>query len=637
MPADFFVNASNTAINGILILLVVMYKKIKAKMCQSFDNLLFLCFFIKTEYVNFMQRNQIKSFICSFLLSLLAVGAVAGGLYGVSASSNKKAQKQALKIQNISLFKQNIETSEPLKIQANAETMDFSAIEELATPTPEPQNAPEILSEVPAGESILPIENKQEFDLATAEEIGFEELGILERNGVSGTITIAEKTKVEPETASKGESLIVYQPDDEASAEKVLASLDIPQTLEMAEVNSEESLIPLEEGKDVLYSDISVGNSVRGSQIAMLEPDDLVQTMENLDTISEKAIDEVNLKKNEWQHISYTEEDNPWIVARGNKYAKNQAIVEKYADEDKEETVEPSAEEIEDQPKEELEAQEVDRQTPEVVETQAEQEELSEETDKEALSEVHAMINPQPLLRPIENNTKYAYQMIENLLIPIPEDIKNDANLTPNLSVTPQDAKQKDNTESVSMPTMVPNAAPKEAAALNDNEKQSGLFKSIASWFKSEPQQTKIPEQPKKEDKKKKSTKKKKGLSFFQSTEEETEAPVIMPAELRLSFQPNRAEISGQTLSWIHAFADNARDNDGVYVEVRIDGTSSFALQQKRLNLLSTILAKRGVDYRKINIVFTSREPNSFIIRNIRFSNEEEVIDPKNNTYYQPW
>ena len=43
---------------------------------------------------------------------------------------------------------------------------------------------------------------------------------------------------------------------------------------------------------------------------------------------------------------------------------------------------------------------------------------------------------------------------------------------------------------------------------------------------------------------------------------------------------------------------DNSRyaENDDVYVEVRIDGTSSFALQQKRLNLLSSIFSSRGVD-----------------------------------------
>ena len=112
-----------------------------------------------------------------------------------------------------------------------------------------------------------------------------------------------------------------------------------------------------------------------------------------------------------------------------------------------------------------------------------------------------------------------------------------------------------------------------------------------------------------------------------------------MPAELKLAFQPNRAEISGHTLKWIHAFADNARDNPEIYIEIRIDGTGSFTLQQKRLNLLSTIFANRGVDFRKVNIVFTSREPNSFIIRNIRFNNSEEIIinQDENNTHYQQW
>ena len=118
-----------------------------------------------------------------------------------------------------------------------------------------------------------------------------------------------------------------------------------------------------------------------------------------------------------------------------------------------------------------------------------------------------------------------------------------------------------------------------------------------------------------------------------------TETPEIMPAELKLSFQPNRAEISGHTLRWIHAFADNARDNQGIYIEIRIDGTSSFALQQKRLNLLSSIFANRGVDFRKVNIIFTSREPNSFIIRNIRFNNNDEVIinNEDQDTNYQYW
>ena len=99
----------------------------------------------------------------------------------------------------------------------------------------------------------------------------------------------------------------------------------------------------------------------------------------------------------------------------------------------------------------------------------------------------------------------------------------------------------------------------------------------------------------------------------------------IAPTELKLSFQPNRAEISGQTLEWLHAFSENVTKNENVIIEIRINGDSNKALQQKRLNLLYTILINNSVDYNKINIIFTDREPNSFIIRNVRYATEEEL------------
>ena len=185
---------------------------------------------------------------------------------------------------------------------------------------------------------------------------------------------------------------------------------------------------------------------------------------------------------------------------------------------------------------------------------------------------------------------------------------------------------------------------------LKKQEKESSLFKSISSWFSSNKKDKK--EQDGKETKNSKpskkntANKKKNGLSLFEISNTDTletednydEAPEIMPAELKLSFQPNRAEISGHTLRWIHAFADNARDNSDIYIEIRIDGTNSFALQQKRLNLLSSIFANRGVDFRKVNIIFTAREPNSFIIRNIKFNDSKEIINKDDfELNYQHW
>ena len=43
-----------------------------------------------------------------------------------------------------------------------------------------------------------------------------------------------------------------------------------------------------------------------------------------------------------------------------------------------------------------------------------------------------------------------------------------------------------------------------------------------------------------------------------------------MPTEMRLSFQPNRAEISGQTLRWIQAFASKKKTEEDVFLNIFI-------------------------------------------------------------------
>ena len=234
--------------------------------------------------------------------------------------------------------------------------------------------------------------------------------------------------------------------------------------------------------------------------------------------------------------------------------------------------------------------------------------------------------------------------MIQNLIIPLPEDVASDADIIPQLSSEPNKKSEKTEKDDKSAKT-------DDNKKLKKEEKESGLFKSISSWFSDDDKgkEDKNASANKQEQKTRKSKEKNKktGISLFEYRDEpelandymQPETPEIVPAELKLSFQPNRAEISGHTLRWIHAFADNARDNSGIYIEIRLDGTSSFALQQKRLNLLSSIFANRGVDFRKVNVIFTSREPNSFIIRNIRFNDSEEI---NNNTTdkgsnYQHW
>lgn len=89
----------------------------------------------------------------------------------------------------------------------------------------------------------------------------------------------------------------------------------------------------------------------------------------------------------------------------------------------------------------------------------------------------------------------------------------------------------------------------------------------------------------------------------------------------------------------LQAFANKTIEEKNVGLEIRIDGSSSYELQQKRLNLLNNILASSGVDYRKINTVFTTREPNSFIIRTVRLNNSNGGIKENNEwqDYYKAW
>lgn len=603
-----------------------------------------------------MQKNEIKNFICSFLISLAAVGTVGKVIFHMSETDELPTDKSKITTHNISLFRDKNETNMLLSDAQNvnipaitAEKIDISAIEALSSPVesePERNTTIAYRNELP----VLEIEKPQKIvlsqkeipslpqgintDLSAAREIELETPQETDMDVSSAVLALTE-------TAIAGAGEYDHTPIYEPEAEEKMQNAPAEQKNEVYEV-ADNSLIPLEENTETLHEQIEVLHGAAASQIAMLEPNTLVNTIDIAEEAAAPSLDEADLKQPSWQQMSSAEEespwvvaetrkeetvieDSPWVVARGNKYAKNRAVVEQFAE--KEEPAPTENPVTAEEPA-------VQTDTPEYP---AAEEQISENEEPEVLS-LQEVLQPKPLLRPLAEDTKLAYQMIDNLLIPIPEDIKNDANLTPDLSVTPN-SKPKEQIKVPAQPTTVKAEKPIEPKELNDAEKESGLFKSIAGWFSSKPKDNENRQPDKKSADKKK---KRPGMTFFQSgddSDENMEQPSIMPAELRLSFQPNRAEISGQTLRWIHAFADNARDNDGVFVEIRIDGTSSFALQQKRLTLLSTILANRGVDFRKINIVFTSREPNSLIIRNIRFSNEEEVVVDQNDSasYYRPW
>lgn len=595
-----------------------------------------------------MQKKAVKNFVYSFLFSLLAVAAVGKVFFCAPETPKNQTGNKVIKTQDISLF------SKPKDLTAHqvaaAPAVDVSAIEALTAPAQvtevaAPEEAlepkPEVLAEninnittdtITAESNII---TKPEFstDLAAAQEIvlepeeiaaaqvaapAYEQSGIVYAD-ISDTLQ-DEKIQNIMLTKPSEPLKILYAPEDEDISAKniVVAENTTTDNAALSVAPIEDDEIPLVETSGTLHKQIEVQNSASGSEIAMLEPNILVNTIEEADTPEEKTLAEADLKQNEWQQMSEKQpEESPWVVAKGNRFAKNKAVVEQFAQSEQTlaETPAPAEEEVD-------ESQPEPQEETSLLRPAAEDENISL-----ALKEEDSNIS--------DGETKVAYQMVPNLLIPIPDDIANDPNLTPQLSYSPDDKPTKKDEAKESEA-----ATPNDEGGLNEDEKKTGLFKSITSWFagnkdksKDENPQTEISQS---------SGQSRSTFDFFGVGNKfpgQSKPAKILPAELRLSFQPNRAEISGQTLRWIHAFADNARDNDDLYIEIRIDGTSSFALQKKRLNLLSTILANRGVDYRKINIVFTSREPNSFIIRNIRFNNNEEVVISKDNdnSYYRPW
>ncbi len=332
-----------------------------------------------------------------------------------------------------------------------------------------------------------------------------------------------------------------------------------------AKEDGETEFIPIEENKlSIAESKIKIEEQAPVSQIAMIS-----SGVSGNDAISQINKEVKNTEK-EWDSMS--EEGTPWVVAKANVFAKNNKAVEEFANS------------------------------------------VSDE-------EVEKLLNPDKIEEDGEIQTA---EMVKNILIPIPDDIMNDKNLTPQL-VSPKKTLEKD--DSVD-----------EVEPAEENAEKGALLKSITSIFSSPSSETEDIEVDDDSGNKKKN-KKKKGL--FAAFSKDKASSKILPAEMRLSFQPGRAEISGQTLRWIQAFANKATEDDNIILEIRIDKNSSYALQQRRLDLLHTILNSKGIGEGKVNTVFTSREPNSFIIRTLRLNHNTQSKQTTKNrqkkSNYQTW
>ena len=241
-----------------------------------------------------------------------------------------------------------------------------------------------------------------------------------------------------------------------------------------------------------------------------------------------------------------------------------------------------------------------------------------------------------------ENNEETSYKVAEkiksSLLFPIPSEILNDENLVPTFikktKQTSTSAPKQPPLQKAVLPAtptsdnlkIVPKA-PSQTAEKDNSSK--GLLNSISSWFssdgsaKSEAPVKSTPSyssQGKTPQPQTRPSSNNEFVNFYKTLQETSAAHknnAIIPSELKLSFQPERAEISGQTLRWLKAFSEAAQNED-TYLQVRLDASASTELQKKRLNLLYTIFMNNGVDFKKIDTVFSLTEPNAFIIRTLK-------------------
>lgn len=239
----------------------------------------------------------------------------------------------------------------------------------------------------------------------------------------------------------------------------------------------------------------------------------------------------------------------------------------------------------------------------------------------------------------LKENNEESYLIAEkiksSLLFPIPNEILNDENLTPTFikkknkkqPSSSADSAKKSTPPSQKELTLIPTQTP---APLNEENTSKSFLNNISLWFSTtdetppQPREKKAPLYSSQEATHKTSqvtpSDNSEFVDFYKTLQETStiyKKNNIIPSELKLSFQPEKAEISGQTLRWLKAFSE-ATQNDDTYLQIRLDASTPTELQRKRLNLLYTIFINNGVDFKKIDTVFSLTEPNAFIIRTLK-------------------
>lgn len=546
-----------------------------------------------------MSKSGLKAFVYSFSVSLFAIIAANRAFWHAAPS---KTHPLDISGKNIILFLKNNTTAsapvkkialntlpelslEPLlKENTQAEVILADTLEEIDFPPelnlPVPASAPEnhtqqlVLTDVLYAPDVQP--ETPQIDAAPIYTPNQEEPP-LKAPTVKHEIKVAVK-----ESPSKQEVILSTQEQDRSEEAVLLARAATADNF------------PLQKNSDISRNGrrINIGDPKDLNNVALSGKTVSIHSMEK-DIAAPKHADDTP----EWKQMS----DNPWVVARSNGVSQN-----KLADKN-----------------------------------------LTSQTN----DEIAQVLNPQP----DSPGVKIASETVKNLIIPIPGEIMENKNLTPRLAYpsTSEDAekekaidleikKQEKISQAVEnkkllspidedieldtpakqvTPITNPVAADPRPETQMEVQKEKapdkgGIMNALNSIFTAS--QKSVVEA------KEKAIAKAMARKSFKRRAAKNRPVSIMPTEIKLSFQPNQAGISGQTLRWVQAFASKAAETPDIALEIRIDGSSPVSLQQKRLNLLHNILTHKGVEHGKINTVFTTREPNSFILRTINLGNDSQ-------------
>ena len=563
-----------------------------------------------------MKKTGIKTFFCSFVFSLFAMF-VANGAYLHAKKSNNREIKIPNK--NITLFlkdlsnpNNNIQSAPTKKIALSilpdikkaeeeiivADKIPLSLDDYTLAETTQPTATETIPLQSTLPSKPLPSPKKGEKVIGNFDKIISSPPPVNEKELSVERISKDKKTSPANEN-KKQEQFIV--PDKEMQVAAATSKETEPEILFLKEedtpINTSQSLsnkeplnlIPLEKESNNIKTaknEVKSAADAENNQVALKAHNIPIKSM--IKKIEEKKPENANFDS-KWQSMeekhSEKRDDNPWLVAKGVKFPRNEMV-------------------------------------------------LTDKTYLQDEEEIKKLLATNNVGEDDKKKIKLASETVKNLLIPIPDDIMKEKNITPQLVSESKDKKTEEPQEGKDNINIVEQTKELEPET---TEKKGGILNSITSMFSN-----KVKEIPQigdtiisevEETKNSLLTAFKRKKSQFSSK--------ILPTEIRLSFQPNRAEISGQTLRWIRAFAQKTNEDPLTGLEIRIDGTSSPFLQRRRLNLLQNILINEGADYSKINTVFTAREPNSFILRTIRINNENINMQPsrtnRTNNNYMQW